>query len=422
MNPRKERGIEIAARFKLTQKGETWIVPSQSGNPPYTVDLSSDPPSCTCQDFELHRVKCKHMFAVEITIRREQGTHKRIPVRETTATRKRKTTYKQEWSAYNSAQVNEKSHFQEFLHELCRDIPNLAQTRGRRRLPLSDMMFCAALKVFSTVSTRRIMTDLIEAHAKGYISKVAHFNAVSTYLDMKELTPIIRQLITESSLPLKAVETEFAVDASGFSTCKHVSWFNVRYGHEQDNKDWIKLHLTCGVKTHIVTSCEITGRHANDSPLLPALINDTARNFKIKGVSADKAYSSKNNIKLIVCHGGTPYIPFKTLATGEGGGLWGKAYHYYHLHRDEFMDEYHKRSNVESTFSMIKAKFGGYIRSKTDTAQVNEALMKVLCHNICVMILSMYELGIEPSFAFGTPDRFSPPVENDEDSAQLTLL
>jgi hypothetical protein len=51
---------------------------------------------------------------------------------------------------------------------------------------------------------------------------------------------------------------------------------------------------------------------------------------------------------------------------------------------------------------MIKAKFGERLRSKTDTAQINEALCKVLCHNICCVIQSMYELGVEPNFAFGT--------------------
>lgn len=44
--------------------------------------------------------------------------------------------------------------------------------------------------------------------------------------------------------------------------------------------------------------------------------------------------------------------------------------------RDEFLAHYHKRSNVESTFSMIKRKFGDFLRSKTDTAMVNEALAK----------------------------------------------
>ncbi len=78
--------------------------------------------------------------------------------------------------------------------------------------------------------------------------------------------------------------------------------------------------------------------------------------------------------------------------------IWKRAYHYYSLHRDAFLAEYHKRSNVETTFSMIKAKFGEALRSKTETAQFNEALCKVLCHNLCCVIQSMHELGISPEF------------------------
>jgi len=62
------------------------------------------------------------------------------------------------------------------------------------------------------------------------------------------------------------------------------------------------------------------------------------------------------------------------------------------------MRNYHKRSNVESTFMMIKAKFGDSLRSRTKVAQINEALLKVLCHNICCLIQSMYELGLKPKF------------------------
>jgi transposase len=72
-------------------------------------------------------------------------------------------------------------------------------------------------------------------------------------------------------------------------------------------------------------------------------------------------------------------------------------YHLYHLHRDEFLPHYHKRSNVESTFMAIKAKFGDAVRSKGPIAQVNEVLCKVLGHNLCCLIQSMYELGIQPA-------------------------
>lgn len=47
---------------------------------------------------------------------------------------------------------------------------------------------------------------------------------------------------------------------------------------------------------------------------------------------------------------------------------------------------------------MIKAKFGDHLRSKTDVAMTNEALCKVLCHNLCCLIQSMCELGIEAKF------------------------
>ena len=78
--------------------------------------------------------------------------------------------------------------------------------------------------------------------------------------------------------------------------------------------------------------------------------------------------------------------------------LWKKLFHFYSFKREEFLQHYHKRSNVETTFSMTKAKFGERLRSKTETAQINEALCKVLCHNLCVVIQSMYELGVDATF------------------------
>lgn len=65
---------------------------------------------------------------------------------------------------------------------------------------------------------------------------------------------------------------------------------------------------------------------------------------------------------------------------------------------EEFMAHYHRRSNVETTFSMIKAKFRSAVRSKTPDTQMNEILCKVLCHNLCCVVQSIYELGIEPEF------------------------
>ena len=159
----------------------------------------------------------------------------------------------------------------------------------------------------------------------------------------------------------------------------------------------------CGVKTHVVTSVEATPFESADSPQLPQLVNATAKTFDIKEVSADKAYSSKSNLHAVVAVNGTPYIMFECYSKGSQGhkpysDLWQRMWHFYNFNHEAFLKHYHKRSNVETTFSMIKAKFGGSVRAKTPTAQVNEVLCKILCHNICVLIQSIYELGLEPTF------------------------
>jgi len=126
------------------------------------------------------------------------------------------------------------------------------------------------------------------------------------------VTPIIRALITRSSLPLKSVETQFAVDASGFSTVRTMTWFEARYVHEQEVHNWLKMHLMTGVKTNIVTSVEISEAYAGDAPQFSSLVKATAEHFQLNEVAADKGYLSKDNLKLVAEYGATPYIPFKS--------------------------------------------------------------------------------------------------------------
>ena len=96
-----------------------------------------------------------------------------------------------------------------------------------------------------------------------------------------------------------------------------------------------------GVKTHVVTSVEITGRNPHDGPMLPPLVEKTAKNFTIDEVSADKAYSNTDCHDAIAKVGATPYIAFKSSATGAVGGVFQKMVHFYQYKRDEFQAHYH---------------------------------------------------------------------------------
>jgi transposase len=397
MESRQLKALEIASTSRITQTGDAWLVPSQSSGTKYTVKLS--PFSCSCPDFQKREQACKHLLAV-LELIQHTATSQAIPTPEPV----KKQTYKQEWAAYNQAQRNEKARLQELLFALCQNVHEPVQRMGRPRAAMADIIFASCLKVYGGMSGRRTQSDLREAMQRGYVSKSLHYNTISKYLERQELTPYLKDLITESSLPLKSVESDFAVDSSGFATGQFSRWFDAKYGEEKQEHEWVKVHVMCGVKTNVVTSVEVSEAHANDSPYLKPLLHTTIGNgFQVKELSADKGYDSFNNRCLVLIKGGHPFIPFREGEKNkpnpsDKGELWKRMYYFYKYNESVFNQHYHKRSNVESTFSMIKAKFGERLRSKTETAQVNEVLCKILAHNLCCVIQSIYELGIEPTF------------------------
>jgi hypothetical protein len=209
---RRQRGLEIAATSTIARKAEgEWLVPSQSLNGKYRVRRGPEGFECSCPDYELRGQTCKHGFAVEFFLRRETK-----PDGTVIETRAARITYGQNWPAYNRAQTTEKAQFCALLRDLVSTVPTPEQKRGRPSLPLSDMLFAAAFKVYSTVSARRFMTDLSTAQTLGFIDKTPHYNSIFNVLDRESLTPILKELITRSALPLRALETDFAVDSTGF--------------------------------------------------------------------------------------------------------------------------------------------------------------------------------------------------------------
>jgi transposase len=408
MEPREQRGLIIAAKCRLKKKGNLWSVPSQTAKDngrSYTVDPHAG--TCTCPDHIETGYRCKHLFAVQYAIEREYSDDGMVMTeKESLMVQTSRKTYRQDWRNYNLAQTNEKAKFQMLLRGLCDGIAVPKQLgRGCRRVPLDDAIFSAVFKVYSTVSGRRFMSDMNDARDKGYVRRMPSYNTIFRVLESEGTTTVLKALIAESANPLKAIETNFAVDSSGFSSCRFDKWFDKKWGELRTERAWVKAHVMTGVKTNVVTSAEVLEEWSSDSKNFKPLLEATAKRFNIGEVAADLAYSSESNLQAVVDAGGSGLIPFKKNATGTSKGeLWSKAFHYFSFKRDEFLARYHQRSNVESTFSMIKAKFGDSVRSKTDTAMRNEVLAKILAHNICCLISAMYELKIDPIFWSNTSE------------------
>ena len=124
-----------------------------------------------------------------------------------------------------------------------------------------------------------------------------------------------------------------------------------------------------------------------------------------KEVRADMAYLSRKNLQIIVDNGAIPFIPFKSnsQANKKGSMVWSKMYQFCKEKPQEFFEHYHRRSNVETTFSMIKQKFGKEVVSRNFTSQTNEVLLKILCHNICCLISAYFEKNIKSYYSTNPP-------------------
>jgi len=95
-----------------------------------------------------------------------------------------------------------------------------------------------------------------------------------------------------------------------------------------------------------------------------------------------------------------PFIAFKsnTSPGKRSPEIWRKMYQYFLTNKQQFLKNYHKRSNVETTFSMIKMRLGEFLRSKNYEAQRNELMMKFIVHNITCLVQEVYESEVHVNF------------------------
>ena len=397
LSSREERGRQIASRGGIRQIGSRYSVPSQSGSAgAYLVDLVDE--TCTCPDFELRRKHCKHVHAIYTWIAWGSEVGADGSVTET-VTVKRKT-FKRDWSAYNEAQTSEGIYVERLLRALCDGIEEPARKPGpgRKPLPLKDATFAAVAKVYGAKSQRRTISDLATSADKGHLDHVAHFNTISNFLGDESSTALLVSLIEESAKPLASLENgQFAIDSTGFSTVTYDRWFDQKHGKLMAKHPWVKLHVAVGTVTHAITGVKITPEA--DCPQLPELLEQTMKNFAVRELSGDKAYGSKDNHSTLESFGVEAFIPFKINARVDPKcEVWSRHLAEFIFNNDKFLPHYHRRSNVESVMWMLKSKFGGAVRSKTATAQMNEVLAKCLCHNLCCLVQAIFAAGLAPKF------------------------
>ena len=137
---RKQKGYEIANKKRIIEENGVWIVPSQTNqNKKYQVTLRLDRSTCTCEDFVGRGLRCKHIFAVEITVSKRYNKDGTV-----TETVTKRVTYHQDWHNYTLAQNQEGKLFRELLKDLTENVEEPIRVgAGRPSIPLKEALFCA---------------------------------------------------------------------------------------------------------------------------------------------------------------------------------------------------------------------------------------------------------------------------------------
>jgi len=413
MDTRERNGLVMAlsAKYRIEDDDRgLWTVPSQDRAGRHYRVFYGSAPTCTCEDFQRHGPTCKHIWAVHWTLAKLDGDE--LPeLEDLPPAAPPKPRFTRDWPAIHESRRQEKKKFMLLLADLCSGLPTKppGEKGGRPRLLLSDIVFALAYRVYcKTPPGAQFMHDYEDLLDKGLVTSTVSPNSLFNYMGKEWLTPILTELIEASGSVLAPFEAgDFAADATGIGISRYRCWRRLkeeaerrkRELTEKEMKDWVKIILMCGVKTKVVASV-VTG-FKGDAPNLPILATKTAKNFRMRRVMADGAFLSLPNLKVIDEIGAVPYIPFRDTHVEDRGGIWQQALLFFQWRRAEFDRHFNKRSIVECVFSMIKTRFGERVSSRSDTATMNECLLKVLCHNICRVIYYISEAGLEPEFRSG---------------------
>lgn len=307
---------------------------------------------------------------------------------------KGKLTYGQDWISYNKAKTNEATLFKGLLQELLYLAINNKSNRG---YSIKDKIFSMCIKIYYKRDLRTSESILKELKKLHYIEKVPCFKSIDNFFNDESLNRILDDLIFISSLPLAGLEVTGAIDSTGFSARRFENWNKYKWGKLKGRERiWRKAHVMVGCRSNIILSVKVTKSNIGDSIMFEEVVGNKPKFFAMKNVVADMAYNSRRIIDFICNMGLDPYIPFKKNATGRAKGsfYWMRLFKKFKENNNEYMRKYHTRSNIETSFHVIKTRLGNHLMTKNFNANSNEIKIKCLCTNLSILVHEMFESNI----------------------------
>lgn len=229
-----------------------------------------------------------------------------------------------------------------------------------------------------------ILMQKLKMTTREVVSFVKNNSDVKLYLGLHSVpnhSTIVRFVnriknFTYSVLGIKQASI-VAVDATGFELESKSYYYrkidqDLFHNYHRKTKHYMKLSIVIDTRTQIILAHKMRYGPRNDNIDFKELLKE----LKVDCVVADKGYSSKKNRRFVLnkLHA-MPIIPYKKNES---------IYKLYGGRKILNFDDkiYHQRSKVETVFSVLKRKYGSFLKCRSYATQKVELTCKLIAYNI----------------------------------------
>lgn len=293
------------------------------------------------------------------------------------------------WSRYDRWLSQESVLFFQRVRELVETFPTWQHVASTGRPPIDERTHLIAMMVRQAFdATFRELEALLTLLADFFrIKKVPDANTLSEKNRSARFAQLLQrfhQFIVEN---LPAREAVVATDATGYSA-KNRSWNDTDYGLRA-SEPWVKSHCVVQVPHMLILSSVQTSGGVHESQVFAKAWENMPVNVQPYRSLADAAYSGEECLQTAFEHGATPLHAVRADAkhTRTPQTRYEKLVNFRIQWPNRFENLTADRSLIESTFSMVKNRFGHKIRCRTRLGKHNEVRAKEIAHNIRVLAM-----------------------------------
>ena len=178
-----------------------------------------------------------------------------------------------------------------------------------------------------------------------------------------------------------------AIDATGYSNSYASAYYSMRTGKEVTKRSFVQSIITVNTGNLSIASHHSRKGPGCENAFFMPLVYRASKRLSIRYVVADKGYDSETNHEFVSnAINARSIIPVKNYP----GNVHG--YHRKRLAKRFNNRIYHRRSLIETVFSMIKRRFGSSLQSRSLVQQNKEVGLLCVVYNVyrCVSMNFSY--------------------------------